>query len=193
MRSAVVERSTKETSLRVELALDQHGPQNFKFGLPFFEHMLHAMAFHGGFALSITGTGDLDVDPHHLVEDIGIVFGQALSQALGTDALSRYGHAVIPMDDALAEATIDLCKRPYLVLQAEWPQERSGNFDMFLLREFFQAFANNGALNLHLTCRYGHNSHHMAEALFKALGRALWQASRPRPQHMGVASTKGLL
>lgn len=193
MRSAVLDRVTKETSIHVEINLDSHGPHEFGIGLPFFEHMLHAMAFHGGFSLKVSGTGDLQVDPHHMVEDVGIVLGQAFAKAVGSQSLARYGNAVIPMDDALSEATIDLCKRPYLVLQADWPQDRSGTFDMVLLREFFQAFANNAALNLHLTCRYGHNSHHMAEALFKAMGRALWQASRLRPEDMGVASTKGTL
>jgi imidazoleglycerol-phosphate dehydratase len=193
MRQAIIERSTKETSLKVALYLDQPGRCQIKMGLPFFEHMLHAMAFHGGFGFEISGQGDLEVDPHHLVEDTGIVLGQAFAQALGDSPVQRYGHAIIPMDDALSEATVDFCRRSYLVFNANFPQDRSGNFDMFLFREFFQALANKAEINLHLNCRYGINSHHMIEALFKSLGKALYQGSRLIAAEQGVLSTKGYI
>jgi len=193
IRTISLNRETKETSIQLTLRLDDPTIIKFKLGLPFFEHMLTAMAFHGGFGLEIQGKGDLEVDPHHLVEDIGLVLGQALADSLEQfGPVARYGHSVIPMDEALSEATIDVIRRPYLVYQAVFPQTHCGDFDLSLLREFFQALANRAQINLHLDCRYGHNSHHMVEALFKALGRALFQAYRP---HIGsnVLSTKGAL
>ncbi|QEN09886.1 imidazoleglycerol-phosphate dehydratase [Oceanispirochaeta crateris] len=163
-------------------------------GLPFFDHMLNAMAFHGGFTLNIEAVGDLLVDPHHLIEDTGLVLGDALMQTFEeTGALVRYGHSVIPMDDALSEVTIDVCRRPYLVLEADWPQISAGNFDYFLIKEFLQALANRGGLNVHASCRYGTNSHHMAEALFKALGRSLFAAFCPAADKSKGMSTKGLI
>lgn len=190
----VVNRETKETRIRLEL--DMHrGPETaIDTGLPFFDHMLNAMAFHGGFTLKIEAEGDIEVDPHHLIEDTGLVLGDALLQTFEeSGAVGRYGHSVIPMDDALAEAVIDVCRRPYLVLDARWPQESAGNFDFFLIREFLQALANRGGLNVHALCRYGSNSHHMAEALFKALGRALHQAFRPAGGENRTMSTKGVI
>jgi len=192
MRTARIDRTTKETSISVSIALDAAEPLTFNFGIPFLEHMLHAMAFHGGFSLTVEGSGDLAVDPHHLVEDIGLVLGEALRSAIGDSAIQRYGNDTIPMDDALSQAVIDICKRPYLVYNANFPQAMSGTFDMSLFREFFQAFANRAELNLHVNCHYGNNSHHMIEALFKAFGRSLHQATRLQASGR-IASTKGSL
>lgn len=188
-----LDRKTKETTISLDLDMDQKGPQNLQCGLPFFEHMLNAMAFHGNFLLTVKATGDLEVDPHHLVEDLGLVLGQALleTQEKGP-ALSRYGHSIIPMDDALSEAVIDACRRPYLVYKADFPQAYAGNFDLSLAREFFLALSNKAQINLHLECRYGLNSHHMLESLFKALGKALKAAYIPAPDNAPL-STKGLL
>ena len=194
MRIIDLTRETKETKIRLCLNLDDPAKITFKLGLPFFEHMLTAMAFHGGIGLEIQGSGDLEVDPHHLVEDVGLVLGQALSDAQEKfGPVARYGQSIIPMDDALSEAVIDVCRRPYLVYNAVFPQSHCGSFDVSLLREFFQALTNRAQINLHLDCRYGHNSHHMVEALFKALGRALWQAYRQTPAGTPVLSTKGAL
>ncbi len=189
-----INRETKETSIHLELDM-LGGPEvSLDTGLPFFDHMLNAMAFHGGFTLKIQAKGDIEVDPHHLIEDTGLVLGDALMQCFEeTGAVSRYGHSVIPMDDALSEVTIDVCRRPYLVLQADWPQMSAGNFDFFLVKEFLQALANRGGLNIHAICRYGENSHHMAEALFKALGRALFQAFKPAGSSSSGMSTKGMI
>ena len=189
-----INRETKETAIR--LGLDIHnGPEvSLNTGLPFFDHMLNAMAFHGGFTLKVEAKGDLEVDPHHLIEDTGLVLGDALAKTFKqTGAIKRYGHSVIPMDDALSEVTIDVCRRPYLVFMADWPQESAGNFDFFLIQEFLQALANRGGLNIHAHCRYGANSHHMAEALFKSLGRALFSAFIPAGENSGNMSTKGMI
>lgn len=186
-------RETKETRIDLILDLDQPGPQSFDLGIPFFAHMLNAMAFHGGFALQIEAIGDLDVDPHHLVEDCGLVLGQALRETLDKGPVTRYGHSIIPMDDALSETVVDVCKRPYLVYTATYPQPLAGSFDLSLMREFFLALSNAAQINLHLDCRYGLNSHHMVEALFKSLGRALKEAYRLLPADAAVRSTKGTL
>lgn len=187
-----IERNTNETS--IVLTLDMSGREGsvLSFPVPFFEHMLSSMAFHGGFRLEVKAAGDIEVDPHHLVEDIGIVFGNALLDLYKKDqAIARYGHAVIPMDDALSEVTVDICGRAYLQFLAEFPQKSPGGFDISLVREFLQALANNANINVHAKCRYGINTHHMVESLFKALGIALKQAFRPESE--GVTSTKGVL
>ena len=190
----VVNRETKETVIRLELDMHKGPEVNISTGLPFFDHMLNAMAFHGGFTLKIEARGDLEVDPHHLIEDTGLVLGDALMKTFEkTGAVKRYGHSIIPMDDALSETVIDVCRRPYLVLQADWPQESAGNFDFFLIQEFLQALANRGGLNIHTHCRYGNNSHHMAEALFKSLGRALFTAYTPVGENSEKMSTKGII
>jgi imidazoleglycerol-phosphate dehydratase len=196
MREAItIERNTKETQIRLTLGADRPGEISIKLGLPFFEHLLTALAFHGGFSLQIEGTGDLEVDPHHLVEDVGLVLGDAFLTLLAAGPVKRYGQFCIPMDDALSEAVVDVCKRPYLVYQAAYPQTHCGSFDLSLIREFLQALANRAQINLHALCRYGANSHHMAEALFKAIGKALWLAYRPaEPGSQGGTSgmsTKG--
>lgn len=188
-----VKRKTKETDISLSVGIDDSRVIDIKTPLPFFNHMLTAMAFHGGFSFSIEADGDVDVDPHHLVEDIGLVLGDAFSR-LGAEnsPLCRYGFSVIPMDDALSEVVIDICGRPYAVFNADFPQAMSGTFDMSLLREFFIAFANKAQISLHCNCRYGANSHHMAEALFKAFGKALKQAYSPS-EHSSVLSTKGVI
>jgi imidazoleglycerol-phosphate dehydratase len=192
-RSAQVRRTTKETSISVSLTLDTREGVEVHTGLPFFDHMLHAMSFHGGFALAIEGSGDLAVDPHHLVEDVGLVMGDAFSEILAeSENLVRFGHAVVPMDDALSEAVVDAGGRPYLVYEADYPQGYAGEFQVSLLSEFFWALSVRSRCNLHLICRYGQNSHHMVEALFKALGRALGQGFRLRSDDGGM-STKGLV
>lgn len=172
-----IKRKTKETD--ISILLDMHSTEEPKIQttLPFFDHILHSMAYHGGFSLQIVASGDTHVDPHHLVEDTGLVLGDALLSLAGdSKGISRYGHAVIPMDDALSEVCIDACGRSYLVYRADYPQDRSGTFDMWLIREFLLALSKRARANIHALCRYGENSHHMAESLFKAVGIALCQA-----------------
>ena len=192
MGKQTVERKTKETDITIILDIEQAGAVVASTTVPFFDHLLTAMAFHGGFGLDVKAKGDTEVDPHHLVEDTGLVLGDCLKKSLNDGGnIQRYGHAVIPMDDALSEVTIDASGRPYLDFRAVFPQERSGDFDMWLIREFLLALATRGGINIHASCRYGENSHHMAEALFKALGIAL-KDGFSRLQE-GVRSTKGVL
>ena len=191
MSKIKIERNTKETQITLTLELNKKSENKINTPLPFFNHLLNAMAFHGGFTLDIVATGDIDVDPHHLVEDTGLVLGDALSgliKKLGN--IKRFGLSQIPMDDSLSEVTIDASGRPFLVYKAEYPQEYSGDFQMDLLKEFFIALTNKGGITLHCLCKYGENSHHMAESLFKALGRAISMAYKPGEQTL---STKGIL
>ena len=175
-RYASVQRKTNETEISVEICLDS-GERSISTGVGFFDHMLTAFAVHGGFGLRVEALGDLEVDCHHTVEDTGIVLGQAFSQALATKrGIRRFGHAFIPMDEALAFAAADISGRPFLVFQGEFPQERVGDFDACMTEEFFRAFAVNAGVTLHLRCEYGKNSHHMIEALFKAAAHALRDA-----------------
>ncbi len=191
-RTIKAERITKETNISIILNMDG-SEVSVDTGIPFFDHMLTAMAFHGNFSLSVAASGDIEVDPHHLVEDTGIVLGTALLDTVTTyGPVVRFGHAVIPMDEALSEVTIDAGGRGSAVLRAAFPQEYSGNFHMPLLREFFIALASAGKMTLHLECRYGKNSHHMAESLFKALGKAL-SAAFCLSGAGEVLSTKGKL
>ena len=192
MSSVTVNRETKETKISLTLDLNRKDAPVLMTGIPFFDHMLNAMAFHGGFFLEVNAQGDLEVDDHHLVEDLGLVLGDAFRQIREqSPSIMRYGHSVIPMDEALSEVVIDACNRPYWVIGANFPQAHAGTFDLSLIREFLIALANRGAMNLHAHCRYGSNGHHMAESLFKALGRALAAAHSPR---VGPApSTKGVL
>ena len=187
-RNVSVERATRETDIALALDPDSAAEPAVRTGVPFLDHMLSSMAFHGGFSLSVKARGDLDVDPHHLVEVVGLVLGQAFSAVLGKGAVARFGHAVVPMDEALSEVTIDVCGRPTLVLSASFPQPRAGTFDLSLLREFFSGLASEARISLHVDVRRGENAHHMAECAFKALGRALKQAYAPGSQEM---STKG--
>ncbi len=191
-RKAAVVRKTKETDIKIELNLDSREKPVIGTTLPFLDHILYSMAFHGGFFLKIEASGDTEVDPHHLVEDTGLVLGDAFRQAAGDSTLARFGHFIIPMDDSLAEATVDACGRPYLVYRAEYPQQNAGTFDIFLIKEFLKAFSDRAGVNLHLESRYGENSHHIAEALFKAMGKALGQAYRLSNEG-SVRSTKGSL
>jgi len=195
-RTAVIDRKTTETQITIRLDLDGRGEQTITTGMPFLDHMLAQVARHGHFDLSVEATGDLAVDFHHTVEDLGIALGEAVSQALGDKAgIVRYGAARVPMDDALASVVMDLSGRPFLVFQA--PQlkgGRVGDFDLDLVREFFQGFTNHLRANLHVQVEYGQNPHHMVEAVYKALGRALDRATGLDPRLSGVVpSTKGSL
>ncbi len=187
-----VKRTTKETS--IELGLDFDVPnQSIDTGLPFFDHILTSMAYHGHFGLVLKADGDIDVDAHHLVEDVGIALGSALHQTVEQYGhVCRYGSSIIPMDEALSEVIIDVSGRPYLIYTADYPQEYCGQFSIALLKEFLYALALNAKINLHAHCRYGENSHHMAEALFKALGRACMAAYK-KSERDEPASTKGVL
>ncbi|MDR0532026.1 MAG: imidazoleglycerol-phosphate dehydratase HisB [Oscillospiraceae bacterium] len=190
MRCVTIERKTKETDVRAQLNLDG-GETKIQTGVGFFDHMLTAFAFHSGMGLSLTCQGDLDVDAHHSVEDCGIVLGQALARALGEKSgIARFGAALVPMDEALARAVADVSGRPYLAFFARFSQEKTGDFDLCLCEEFFRALATNAGVTLHLQLLYGENSHHEAEALFKAAARALREAIAPQ---QGVRSTKGIL
>jgi imidazoleglycerol-phosphate dehydratase len=195
-RSAVIARKTTETDIRIRLNLDGRGEHAVATGIPFLDHMLAQVARHGHFDLGVDASGDLQVDLHHTVEDVGIALGDAVSQALGDKAgIVRYGAARVPMDESLASAVVDLSGRPYLVFQA--PQiagERIGTFDADLVREFLLGLTNHLRANVHVQVEYGQNPHHMVEAAFKALGRALDQATRQDPRVAGVIpSTKGSL
>jgi imidazoleglycerol-phosphate dehydratase len=192
-RQAAVTRETKETRIRLELALDG-GEISVNTGLPFMDHMLEAFARHGHFGLAVVAQGDLAVDAHHTVEDLGLVLGRALREALGDkQGIRRFGAAYVPMDEALARAVVDLSGRPCLAYRVTPPNRVSGGFDSRLFHEFFQALTNAGALTLHLDLLAGAEVHHAFEAIFKALGRALDQAAAHDPGSTGVPSTKGVL
>lgn len=193
-RQAVIERTTKETSVRLTLELDGQGRAEIDTGLGFFDHMLTHVVFHGYFDLTLKAQGDLHVDPHHTVEDVGICLGQALKQCLGDRAgLVRYGSAFVPMDESLAQVVVDLSNRPILVLDPVRRPGTVGQFDGQLAEEFWRALALNAGLTLHVRLLYGDNDHHLLEAAFKALGRALDQATSLDPRARGVVSTKGVL
>lgn len=193
-RTAVVERVTKETRIRLSLGIDGSGESKVCTSVPFLDHMLDLFARHGLFDLQVEAQGDIDIDFHHTVEDIGIVLGEALKRALGgKEGIRRYGQATVPMDETLATAAIDLSGRPYLCFNVPLPKVKIGDFDVELVREFFQAFANTGCLNLHLNLVYGENVHHIVEACYKAFARALDQATRLDDRITGVLSTKGKL
>jgi imidazoleglycerol-phosphate dehydratase len=188
-RKVQVTRTTRETDITLTLDPDQPFEGEIGTGLPFLDHLLLAMSFHGRFGLSVKASGDIAVDPHHLVEDTGLVLGQALADVLQkTGAVARFAHAVIPMDEALAEASVDVCGRPTLWWHAAFPQPVAGAFDLSLLREFLLGLTSQARISLHLEVRRGENSHHMAEAAFKALGRALRHAYEPGRYEM---SSKG--
>ena len=191
MRTSVQYRKTKETEISLSLCLDG-GDVSVSTGIGFFDHMLTAFAVHGGFGLSVEAQGDLLVDCHHTVEDVGIVLGKAFSEALGDKSgIARYGSFYIPMDESLAFASVDVSGRPFLVFEASFPQERVGDFDTCMTEEFFRAFAVNAGITLHVRVEYGANSHHEIEALFKAVAHAM-QLAVAQTQG-GVLSTKGVL
>jgi imidazoleglycerol-phosphate dehydratase len=186
-----IQRKTRETEISLTLDPDLGAEPAVRTGIPFFDHLLTSMAFHGRFSLSVDGRGDVEVDPHHLVEDVGLLLGQAFAAVLQkAKSVARFGHAVIPMDEALAEVTIDVCGRPTLSLHASFPQSCAGTFDLSLLREFFTGLCSQAQISLHIDLRRGQNSHHMAECAFKALGKALKLAYAPDTQEM---SSKGLI
>ncbi len=193
-RIGAVARSTKETQISAQIVLDGTGGAELNTGVPFLDHMLTLFAVHGLFDLKITAAGDLEVDAHHTVEDIGICMGMALSKALGDrKGLVRYGHFMVPMDEALASVCLDLSNRPFLVYDTPPMAERSGEFETQLVPEFFRAFCQNGGITLHIRILYGANTHHMIEAAFKALGRALSMAVSVDPRRGGIPSSKGTI
>jgi len=194
-RTARVERNTLETRILVQIDLDGDGQASLDTGVPFLEHMLEQVARHGLIDLSIKAEGDLHIDAHHTVEDIGITLGQAVARAVGDKkGVRRYGHAYVPLDEALSRAVIDLSGRPGLEFHVDFARPMIGTFDVDLFRELFQGFVNHAALTLHLDNLRGHNAHHQAETLFKAFGRALRMAVEPDPRMAGITpSTKGSL
>ncbi len=193
-RRAELERSTNETRIRVALDLDGSGTSTIHTGVGFFDHMLTHIAKHGLFDLEVNADGDLEIDGHHTVEDVGICLGKVFAKALGEPVgIRRYGHAVIPMDEALAEVSIDVSGRPFLAFNAALEKGRVGEFDAELTEEFFRAFAVNSRTTLHVVLRYGQNTHHCIEGIFKAFARALDDAVTRDPRVAGVPSTKGML
>lgn len=195
MRTATITRKTAETDITVTLSLDGTGTYDNQTGVGFFDHMLDQLARHALFDLTIRATGDLHIDDHHTVEDVGIALGQALTQALGDKrGINRYGECALPMDDAQIRCALDLSGRPFLVWTLDFPTQKIGSFDTELVREFFQAFSTHGGITLHLTQVHGYNSHHIAEAAFKATARALRQATEQDPRKAdAIPSTKGML
>ena len=194
MREAEVKRTTKETSIYVKLNLDGTGKADIDTGVGFLNHMMTLVAVHGMFDLVIKATGDLDVDCHHTVEDVGIAFGDALKQALGDKkGIHRYGSCLLPMDEALAEIILDISGRPYLVWNADIPRNMLGTFDTEMGEDFFRALAVHSDMTLHINLPYGRNTHHMLEAIFKGLGRALSMAVAMDPRVHGIMSSKGML
>lgn len=194
MREAEVKRTTKETSIYVKLNLDGTGKADIDTGVGFLNHMMTLVAVHGMFDLVIKATGDLDVDCHHTIEDVGIAFGDALKQALGDKkGIHRYGSCLLPMDEALAEIILDISGRPYLVWNADIPRNMLGTFDTEMGEDFFRALAVHSDMTLHINLPYGRNTHHMLEAIFKGFGRALSMAVAMDPRVHGIMSSKGML
>jgi len=193
-RIAEIERETNETHVRLSLTLDGRGKAEISSGIPFFDHMLTLFTVHGFFDLCLHAKGDIEVDFHHTVEDVGLVLGRAVTKALGErKGIRRYGHAVTPMDDALAAVTVDLSNRPFLVYNAPEPRLSETGFSPSLSKEFFRALVNRAGMNLHINVSYGENEHHVIESIFKAFGRALDQASAFDERIAGVRSSKGVL
>jgi imidazoleglycerol-phosphate dehydratase len=194
-RTAQVERNTLETQISVSVDLDGSGKSAFNTGVPFLDHMLDQVARHGLIDIDIRATGDTHIDDHHTVEDIGITLGQAFAKAVGDKkGIYRYGHAYVPLDEALSRVVIDFSGRPGLEFHVDFPRARIGAFDVDLFIEFFQGFVNHAAVTLHIDNLRGHNAHHIAETVFKAFGRALRMALAPDPRMAGITpSTKGSL
>ena len=194
LRQAHVHRKTKETDIEVELCLDGEGAYRVSTGVPFFDHMLESFARHGLFDLTLTAKGDLQVDLHHTIEDVGIALGQAVRRALGdSEGIRRYGAQVLPMAEAKVEVALDVSNRPYLVYRVELPNTRIGSFDASLCEDFLYAFAHNAGLDLHVDLRYGKSPHHVVEAIFKGLARALRIAVERDPRVKGLPTVKGAL
>jgi imidazoleglycerol-phosphate dehydratase len=193
-RQGRIDRKTKETQIQLEFSIDGQGLVDLDTGVPFLDHMLTLFGVHGFFDLKIKASGDLEVDSHHTVEDIGICLGEAVSKALGDrKSIRRYGHAVIPMDETCAMVTLDLSNRPYLVYQVPPLSSRVGQFETEMVPDFFRAFCQHGGVTLHIQVPYGANTHHMIEAVFKAWGRALDEATSRDERRAGVPSSKGAL
>jgi len=191
-RQSTRTRKTNETEIRISLNLDGNGQHHIATGIPFFDHMLTQIARHGHFDLEIDAKGDLEIDGHHTVEDVGLVLGQALREALGDRrGITRFGHAYVPLDEALTRVVIDLSGRPYLIYKVEFKSARIGDLQTELIEEFLKALVQEGRLNLHVENLYGRNQHHIAETIFKATARALHIATRI--EHAEIPSTKGVL
>ncbi len=193
-RSATIQRDTLETRIQVSVNLDGSGSARLASGLPFLDHMLDQIARHGLIDLDVAAQGDLQIDAHHTVEDIGIALGQAVRHALGDKrGIRRYGHAYVPLDEALSRVVLDCSGRPGLEYAVEFPRARIGDFDVDLFREFFQGFVNHALITLHIDTLRGRNAHHIAETVFKAFGRALRMAVEVDPRMTEIPSTKGCL
>lgn len=193
-RTASIERTTKETSIKLNLNLDGTGEAKLNSSIPFLDHMLEQISRHGLIDLTVDAKGDLEIDAHHTVEDIGICLGEALREAVGDKAgITRYGHAYVPLDEALSRVVLDFSGRPGLEYNINFPKETVGGFDVELFKEFFQAVSNHGRITLHVDAIRGDNNHHIIETVFKALGRSLRMALEADPRHGGIPSTKGAL
>ncbi len=193
-RKASIDRKTTETRIRLNLSLEGKGDYDIDTGVPFFDHMLTQVAKHGFFGIKIKAAGDLEIDAHHTVEDIGICLGEAFKSALGNKkGIKRFGRATMPMHEALASVIVDFSGRPLLVFNVDIPKVKVGDFDAELVEEFFVAFCNHAGANIHVNLAYGENLHHIIEAIFKALGRALDEATSHDPRIDGVMSSKGSL
>lgn len=193
-RVAIMDRKTKETDISMELNIDGKGYNDIDTGIGFFDHMLTHISKHGFFNLKVKAIGDLEVDCHHTVEDVGIVLGKCISKALGDKVgIKRYGSAIVPMDEALVMCALDISGRPLYVSEAKFTVDRLGTFDTEMVEEFFRAVCDNSGINLHIRVLTGSNNHHIAEAMFKAFGRALDEATQIDPRIEGVLSTKGVL
>ncbi len=193
-RTASIHSKTAETDISIRLNLDGSGTHEIRTGIGFFDHMLTLFAVHGLFDLAVRADGDLHVDGHHTVEDVGLALGDAFDAALGDrKSIRRYGHSIVPMDESLADVALDLSRRPYLVYGVPEPKDPGGPFDIHLAKEFFRAFSVRGGMNLHIRLLYGENQHHMIEAIFKATGRALDEAVSFDRRISGVRSSKGVL
>jgi len=193
-RNASIERATKETSIKLSLDLDGTGSAELNSSIPFLDHMLEQIARHGLVDLIVDAKGDREIDDHHTVEDIGICLGEALREAIGDKAgIVRYGHAYVPLDEALSRVVLDFSGRPGLEYNIDFPKETVGGFDIDLFKEFFQAVSNHGRITLHIDAIRGDNNHHIIETVFKAFGRALRMAVEPDPRQSGIPSTKGAL
>lgn len=194
MRRQEISRATAETSIKMDFNIDGTGKTDIQTGVGFFDHMLTAFTKHGLFDLTVHCDGDIEVDQHHSVEDVGIVLGQAFNASLGTkEGIDRFATVSVPMDEALATVSIDLSGRPFIVYNVEGLKDKVGDFDTELVEEFFQAFVSHSKATVHINLNYGKNSHHIIEAIFKAFGRALNVASAINPNIKGIPSTKGML